>query len=104
MYFLSVKEDLVLHRAPKKHAIPFYFEDKRYEYGGNLDHDILSEYLVEYKSQSRVFKENLTLPQFIQLKEERRPCNNRRIKYNRFVLYKFDAQQGIGEWIWMHSS
>ena len=45
--------------------------------------NILSEYLAEYKSQSRAFKVNLTLPQFIQLKEERRLCNNR------FILYTF---------------
>ena len=59
------KEDLVFHRAPKKPYIPFYFEDKRHEDGGNLDHEILSEYLAEYKSQLRSFKENLTLPKFI---------------------------------------
>ena len=58
------KEEPVLHRAPKKHAMPFPFEgeDKRHGDGGNLDHEILSDCLVEYKSQSRAFKENLTLP------------------------------------------
>ena len=30
-------------------------EDKRH--GGHLDHHILSQYLVEYKSQPRAFKE-----------------------------------------------
>ena len=60
---------MVLHRTPKKHAMPFSFEDKRHEDGEHLDHEILSEYLEGYKSQPRTFKENLTLPQFIQLKE-----------------------------------
>ena len=69
---------MVLQRAPKKHARPFPFEeeDKRHGDGGHLDHDILSEYLGEYKCQPRAFKENLNFPQFIQLKEERIPCNN----------------------------
>ena len=58
------KKQLVLHRDPKKNAIPFPFEeeDKRHGDGGHLDHGILSEYLAEYKSQPRAFKENLTLP------------------------------------------
>ena len=58
------KKELLFHRAPNKYAIPFPFEaeDKRHGDGGNLDHEILSEYLAEYKSQSRAFKENLTLP------------------------------------------
>ena len=34
------KEEPVLHRAPKKHAMPFPFEDKRHEDGGNLDCNI----------------------------------------------------------------
>ena len=62
------KKEPVLNRAPKKYTMPFYFEeeeDKRHGDGGNLGHDILSECLAEYKSQSRSFKENLTLPQFI---------------------------------------
>ena len=37
---------------------PFEEEDKRHEDGGHLYHEILSEYLVEYKSQTRDFKEN----------------------------------------------
>ena len=48
---------------------PFEEEDKRHGYEGILDHEILSEYLAEYKSQLRAFKENLSIPQFIQLKE-----------------------------------
>ena len=61
------KKEPVLHRAPKKHTMPFSFgeEDKRHGYGGHLDHEILSDYLAEYKSQRRAFKENLTLAQFI---------------------------------------
>ena len=87
------KKNLVLHRAPKKHTMPFPFEeeDKRHGDGGHLDHEILSEYLAEYKSQPRAFKENLTLPQFIQLKGERRPCSNR------FLLSTFD-----GSYIGLH--
>ena len=85
------KEDPIFHRAPKKHTLAFYFEDKRHRDGEHLDHEILSEYLAEYKSQPRAFKENLTLPQFIQLKEERRPCINGRNKGNRFLLSTFDG-------------
>ena len=77
------KEDPELYRAPKKHTMAFYFEDKRNRDGEHLYHEILSEYLAEYKSRPRAFKENLTLPQFIQLKEERRPCSNR------FILSTF---------------
>ena len=38
------KGDPVLHRAPKKHTMPFHFEeeDKRHGDGGHLDHEILS--------------------------------------------------------------
>ena len=35
-------------------------EDK--EHGGHLDHQIISEYIVEYKSQPRAFKETLAFP------------------------------------------
>ena len=48
---------------------PFEEEDKRHGDGGHLEHEILSGYLAEYKSQHRAFKETLTLPQFIQLEE-----------------------------------
>ena len=67
--------------------MPFSFkeENKRHGDGGHLDHEILSKYLAEYKSQPRAFKENLTLPQFIQLKEETRPCSNI------FLLPTFDG-------------
>ena len=41
------KEDPVFHRAPKKHPMPIYFEDNKHGDGGNLDHEILSEYLAE---------------------------------------------------------
>ena len=63
----------------------FEEEGERHGYGGNLYHEILSEYLAEYKSQPRSFKENLSLPQFIQLKEERIPWKNK------FLLPKFDG-------------
>ena len=80
---------LVLHRAPKKYTMSTFLEEEGEIHGGNLDNEILSEYVAEYKSQSRAFKENLTLPQFIQIKEERRPCSNRRRKHNRFLLCTF---------------
>ena len=72
------KKKPVLHRAPKQYTMPFSFEEegKRHGDGGHLDHEILSEYLAEYKSQTNAFKENLTLPQFIHIKEERKPCSN----------------------------
>ena len=37
----------------------------------------MSGYLAEYKFQPRAFKKTLDFPQFIQLREERRPCRNR---------------------------
>ena len=58
------KRKQVLQRDPKNWTIPFPFEnkDKLQEDGGHLDHKILSEYLVEYKSQPRAFKETLAFP------------------------------------------
>ena len=50
-----------------------------------MEHEILSGYLAEYKSQPKAFKETLALPQFIQLAEERRPYNNKRMRGNRFL-------------------
>ena len=41
----------------------------------HLEHEILSGYLAEYKFQPRAFKETLDFPQFIQLREEIRPCS-----------------------------
>ena len=35
----------------------FSEEGERHEDGGNLDHEILSEYLAEYKPEPRAFKE-----------------------------------------------
>ena len=47
--------------------MPFSFEGEEKKHGdrGNLDHEILSEYLVEYKSQPRAIKKKLTLIEFI---------------------------------------
>ena len=85
----------------------FEEEGERHGDGGNLDHDILSDYLAEYKSQSRDFKDNITLPHFIHLKEERRPCSYGTRKQNRFLFSTFDGLStcpvGLGEWSWMHS-
>ena len=63
-----------------------------------MDHNILSEYIVEYKSQPRAFKETLAFPQFIQLEEERRPCSQGRIKENRFLLSNFDGSSKERAW------
>ena len=65
-----------------------------------MEHEILSGYLAEYKYQPRAFKETLTLPQFIHLEEERRPCSNRRIKGNRFLLSTFDGSSTCIEKAW----
>ena len=45
------KKELVFHRAPKQYTMPFSFEEeeKMHGDGGHLDHDILCEYLAEYK-------------------------------------------------------
>ena len=64
-------------------------EDKGH--GRHLEHQILIEYLVEHKTQSRASKETLTFPWFIQLKEGRRPCSKGEIKGNRFLLSNFDG-------------
>ena len=66
------KEDLVFHRDPNKHAMPFPFEEKRHEDGEHLYHEILSEYLAEYKSQPRAFKENLTLRPIVHSAQRRK--------------------------------
>ena len=47
--------------------------------------------MAKYKCQPRAFKETLDFPQFIQLREERRPCSKGEIKGNRFLLSKFDG-------------
>ena len=71
-------------------------EDKKHE--GQLDHHILSEYLVEYRSQPIAFKETLAFPQFIQLEEERKPCSTRRMKGNRLLLSNFDGSSLARTW------
>ena len=45
-------------------TMPFHFEGEKklQKDEGHLDHKILSEYLVEYKSQPRAFKETLAFP------------------------------------------
>ena len=63
-----------------------------------MDHQILSNYLVEFKSQPRAFAETLALPQFIQLKEERRPCSRKEIQGNRFLLFTFDGSSTARAW------
>ena len=52
-------------------------QEEDIEHGRHLDYQILSDYLVEYRSQPRAFKETLYFPHFIQLKEEKRPCSRK---------------------------
>lgn len=56
-----------------------------------MEHEILSGYLVGYKSQPKSFKETIPFLHFIQLEEERRPYSNRRMRGNRFLLSNFDG-------------
>ena len=79
---------------------PFGEEDKKHGEGGHLEHEILSRYLAEYKSQPRAFKETLTLPQFIQLGEERRPCSNGKMRDNIFLLSTFDGSSTCSARAW----
>lgn len=87
----SQKEEPVLQRNSNKYTMPFLSEEeyKKHGEGVHLEHEILSGYLAEYKSQRRAFKETLTLPQFIQLGGERRPCSNRKMRGNKFLLSTF---------------
>ena len=59
--FYSRNEEPILQKAPKHYTFPFPFEeeDKIHGDGGHLEHEILSGYLVEYKSQPKDFKETL---------------------------------------------
>ena len=56
-----------------------------------MEYEILSEYLAEYKAKSRASKETLSLPQFIPLREERRPYNCGMMRGNIFLLSNFDG-------------
>ena len=85
-------------RRPKKKRASHYstrstFFEKEdwFEYDEGLGHETLSEYLSEYKSQPRALKENLSLQQFLQLKEERRSISSNRRKRHRFFLPTFDG-------------
>ena len=89
----------LLQRAPKHFNMPFSFEeDKKQGNIGHLDQKILSDYLVEYKSQRRAFKKTLAFPQFIHLKEEMRPYGKGGIKGNRLLLYTFDGSYTAKDW------
>ena len=57
-----------------------YSHQEEDKHEGHLDYQILSDYLVEYRSQPRAFKETLYFPHFIQLKEEKRPCREEKSK------------------------
>ena len=74
-------------------------QEEDIEHGRYLDHRILSDYLVEYRSQPRGFKETLYFPHFIQLKEEKRPCSRKEIKGNRFLLSTFDGSSNARTWV-----
>ena len=80
---------------------PFKKEDKLHRDGGHLDHEILSEYLSEYKSKSRAFKEALALPHFIQLEEGKRPYSYGMMRGNRFVLTTFYGSLKCAEKTWV---
>ena len=69
------------------------------EQGDHLEHEILSGYLEKYKCQPRAFKETLDFPQFIQLREERRPCNQGELKAIDFYCLNFmgQLQQELGQ-------
>ena len=47
------------------------------------------------------FKETLDFPQFIQLREERRPCSKRMIRGNRFLLSTFDGSLKCAAETWV---
>ena len=69
------------------HSTRSTFFDKRedwFEYEGDLGRETLSKYLFGYKENPKALKENLTLQQFLQLKEERRSRSSNRRKRHRF--------------------
>ena len=74
-------------------------EGKEDRHGGYLDHQILSKYLGEYKSHSRAFRGITMFPQFIQHKEERRPCSREEIRGSRFLLSTFDGDTSARAWM-----
>ena len=92
---LSKEEEQKEEEGP---CTSYSHEEEGDKHGRYLDHLILSKYLVEYKYQPRAFKETLALPQFIQLKEERRSCNKRGIKGNRFLLPTYDGSSTARAW------
>ena len=85
---LSKEEEQKEEEGP---CTSYSHKEEEYKHEIYLDHKILGNYLVEYKYQPRAFKETPAFPQFIQLKEERRPCAKRECKGNRFVFSTFDG-------------
>lgn len=72
--------------------------------GGYLENETLSNYLAEYKSQSRAFKENITLQWFFRIKENQRPRHSNRRKghiHNRSFLPTFDRSSTSTTKAWM---
>ena len=51
----------MVHKVPQRPSMPTFLAEGNewHGYGGYLEHETLSDYLLEYKSQSREFKENL---------------------------------------------
>ena len=92
---LSKEEKQIEEEGP---CTSYSHEEEESKHERYLDHYILSKYLVEYKPQPRAFKETLALPQFIQLKEERRLCNRKEIQGNRFLLSTFDGSSTARAW------
>ena len=67
----------------------------------HLELEIVSEYLAEYQAKPRAFKETLALPQFIQLKEEKRPHSYGMMRGNRFLLSTFDGSLTCATEVWV---
>ena len=88
----------------KEEEVPcasYSHQGKDIEHGRYLDHQILSDYLVDYRSQPVSFRETLDFPHFILLKEEKRPCSRKEIKGNRFLLSTFDGSSNARTWVRM---
>ena len=57
---------LVVQKVPQCHTMPTFLAEGNEWHGdgGYLEHETLSDYLAEYKSQYIAFKENLTFQHF----------------------------------------
>ena len=66
-----------------------------------MEFGILSEYVAEYKTKPRSFKNTLALPQFVQLEEERRPHSYGMMRGNIFLLSTFDGSLTCAAKAWV---